>query len=269
MEKKSNENLVNARVNKTKKLAKILQFIPFIRCIILNGSLADGRTKKSSDIDILIISRTGRVFTVRFIVAVITSALMLKRSSNENLNHAGKFCFNYYLTSDFLEIPHHRAEEVNLYCAKNYSQSTLVWGSEKVFHEYCQINTVWMQKYLKMTKSKLSASAQPTRDGQMTNKISNDQSFNRNTFPVEENWVTKQFPTGNIRGKKVGKWWEKRLSGKLGDWFELQTKKIQIWMIEKDGRTWQYPDYIVYNDRELRFHPPRDRNIKLQITNDK
>jgi len=234
VEKESTKNLVNARVNKTKRLAKVLQFVPYIRCVILNGSLAEGGAKPSSDIDILIIARSGRVFTARFIITIITSILGIKRSSSETKNHAGKFCFNYYLTDEFLKIPHNRGEEVDTYCAKNYSQSILVWGEQKIFEEYQETNLEWIKIILPKT----------------------------NKFPAEENAVTKEFPTGNIKGKRVGDWWRERLAGRFGDWFELQVKKLQIFLIEKDGRTWQYPEFIVYNDRELRFHPPSKRNFK-------
>jgi len=239
VEKEATKYLVNARALKTKKLAKILQFFPFIRCVILNGSLAEGRAKKGSDIDILIVAQSGRVFSVRFFIAVLTSILGIKRSSNGTKNHAGKFCFNYYLTDDYLEIPHDRTDIINAYCARNYSQSILVWGDENIFSEYCQVNIDWMQKYLK-------------------SQGINNKSIN--IFPIVENWVTKQFPIGNIRAKRVGQWWERRLSNKFGDWIEIQVKKFQIWLIEKDYRTWKYPNFVVYNDRELRFHPPKNRS---------
>jgi len=245
VEKGSNKYLVNARVNKTKRLAKILQFVPYVRCIILNGSLAEGRAKLSSDIDILIITRSGRVFTTRFIIAIITSALFLKRSSNETKSHSGKFCFNYYLTDEFLEIPHNRGEEVDSYCAKNYSQSILVWGEQKIFEEYQETNLEWMQIIINSSKS-------ISNNHNLKLKINSSKNF-----PIIENIVSKQFPIGDIRGRRVGEWWQGRLIGRFGDWFELQVKKIQIWLIEKDARTWQYPEYIVYNDRELRFHPPK------------
>lgn len=238
MEKEASKNLINARALKTKKMAKVFQFVPFIKCLILNGSLAEGKSKRSSDIDFLIIAKTNRIFTVRFFTGVIGAALGVKRSSRENTNHAGKFCFNYYLTEDFLEIPHDREEEVNLYCAKNYSASILIWGDRQIFNEYYKVNYAWMEKYLHTSKFKFA-------DG----------------FPLKDNFVSKQFPVNNIRGRQIGRRWEKVLSGKFGDWLELQTKRFQIFLIERDKRTWSYPEYIVYNDRELRFHPPKNKTM--------
>ncbi len=78
-------------------------------------------------------------------------------------------------------------------------------------------------------------------------------------FPLQENYVSEQFPVNTIKARRIGGWWERRLTGILGDWFEFQVKRFQIWLIEKDARTWKYQDYIVYNDRELRFHPPKNR----------
>ena len=50
------------------------------------------------------------------------------------------------------------------------------------------------------------------------------------------------------------------LSGRFGDWLERKLKSIQIKKIESDPRTKKYPLLIVYNDRELRFHPPKGQN---------
>jgi len=41
------------------------------------------------------------------------------------------------------------------------------------------------------------------------------------------------------------------------NWLESILKKYQIKKIESDPRTKKYPALIVYNDKELRFHPPK------------
>lgn len=209
-----------------KIMATFLQLVPFLRCVILNGSMAEGRIKFSSDIDILIIAKRGRIFTARFLALLLAKLLGKKRSSDEKKPHNGKFCFNYFLTDNFLIIPHHRDPLTNEYCAKNYSKSVLVWGDQKLFEKFMRINLKWMKKYQ----------------------------------------ISKCSPSFSLSEKKHAKAWattilsEKILSNRFGDIVELGLKNIQLKKINRDPRTKRYPTFIVANDREMRFHLPRGNN---------
>ena len=224
---KSIAKIYNHRLRNLKIMAKLLQLVPFIRCIILNGSMAESKIKKSSDIDLLIIAKRGRIFTCRAAVLFWAYISGLKRSSDRNKNHAGQFCLNYFLTDNFLTIPHNRGEKMDRYCAENYSKSKLIWGDEKIFNKYMSVNAEWMNKYLgKITNHK----------SQITNKyqISNIKLFI---------WIA--------RAK------EYILSKRFGNWVERVLKNIQVKKINQDPRVKKYPQLIVINDKELRFHPPK------------
>ena len=54
---------------------------------------------------------------------------------------------------------------------------------------------------------------------------------------------------------------ESFLKGKTGDRLENKLKNIQTRSIEKDPRTRLYPQLIVYNNREMRFHPPKTSTL--------
>lgn len=213
-------NLVQKRFSKTKKIGRVIARLPFVRSVILNGSLASGGHKKSSDIDILIIAEDGRIFTARFFVNVLAIILGIKRSSNRNKPHAGKFCFNYFLTKSFLRIPTKRGEKIDRYCADNYSKSRYIAGDIELFKKFMLCNDGLFQKYgFKYKKFNIK---------------------NKNYRLKVKNIPSKRIPVLLF-----------------GDWFEGVVKKYQIKRIESDSRTKKYPDLIVYNDKELRFHPPR------------
>jgi predicted nucleotidyltransferase len=230
-----NIELINRRLKRTGRLAVILQWVPFLRCLILNGSLAQGSAKESSDIDILVIAKSGRIYTARFFINSFTSLLGLKRSSKKNKSHGGKFCFNYYLSTNFLIIPINRGKKMDQYCARNYGCSILIWGKQKLFQKFFEENK---ELFSMIQKSKV--------------KSQNCNLKLKTQFPVQI--IHLIFIVGRILEFFLNGWW--------GDRLENWLKKYQIFRIEKDERTKKYPELIVYNDRELRFHPPKNDLLK-------
>ena len=273
--KKNIAKIYSHRLRNLRLMVKLLCFAPFVRCVILNGSMAgdllchlkpaemagegsqylDGEIlrrkapqndrknwiiKPSSDIDILIIAKSGRIYTCRAAVLFWAGLSGLKRSSRSEKTHAGRFCFNYFLTENFLEIPHNRGEKVDKYCAENYSKSVLLWGDQKLFERFMSINLKWMRKYINVTKrpqNYFTERAQKKENSQFV--------FSRNLY---------------IRSRKeLQKIIEIILSKRFGNWLEYTLRNIQIKRIKKDPASKKYPKFIVFNDRELRFHHPKTK----------
>jgi hypothetical protein len=55
----------------------------------------------------------------------------------------------------------------------------------------------------------------------------------------------------------VARIWETILRGRFGDLVESKLKSMQVRRIESSPMTKKYPELIVYNDKEMRFHPPK------------
>ena len=221
---KSIAKIYNHRLNNLKIMAKLLQLVPFIRCVVLNGSMTENKIKRSSDIDLLIIAKRRRIFTCRAHVLFWAYISGLKRSTNEIRGHAGRFCFNYFLTDNFLTIPSGRGEKMDKYCAENYSKSKLIWGDEEIFTKYMTTNLVWMKKFLPQISSHKAVSLYAE---------------NIKLFI----WKAKIL--------------EYILRSSFGDWIERILKNIQVKKIEQDPRAKKYPQLIAISDKELRFHPPK------------
>lgn len=224
--------MTKKRIRVAKIISTLIFWVPFVRCVILNGSLAQGRSKKTSDIDLLIICKSGRIFTARFLSTILVWLTGLKRSSNESKYHGGRICLNYFLTDEFLIIPHNRGEEMDRYCAKNYSQSLLMAGDQIVFEKYIETNHGWMQKYV---------TAQNIRPQTQKMMVSSNQPKAKLVF-------------------------ERLLSGIFGQRIEMWLKGLQINRINNDPRIKKYPHLIVVNDNEMRFHPPKKSNANVKRT---
>ena len=226
-------NLIKNRLFRTRTIGKVIARLPFVRCVVLNGSLASGGHKESSDIDILIIAKAGRIFSARLFVNAFASIFRIKRSKNDSVGHAGKFCFNYFLTQDFLVIPTGRGENMDRYCAKNYSTSQFIAGDVKLYEKFMNTNRSLFERF---NCHPVLPQCHPRLD--------------RGSKKLLYRFRISSLQSGITRGA-LG------MMQLCGDQFESWAKSYQIKKIESDPRTKKYPNLIVYNDRELRFHPPK------------
>ncbi|MEK9156162.1 MAG: nucleotidyltransferase domain-containing protein [Patescibacteria group bacterium] len=248
---------------RTRRICAILQMVPFLRCLILNGSLAQGKARPDSDIDILVIGRDGRIFTARFFILLLSTLLGVKRSSDDAKSHAGKFCFNYFMTTSYLKIPAGRGTAMDRYCAENYSKSVLVWGDKKTFRRFFEENErlfALAQKSkdkdqnhgLKIGMNEICANILRTNLKRVrSSRLIGFTSNNTSRYKPHQD-----FPIYTTMVRLIGIFGEMMLGGRFGDWVERILKKIQIRRIERDPRTARHPNLIVYNDQELLFHPP-------------
>ena len=119
-------NYFEKRLARLKVLGYLLQLAPFVKGVILTGSMTTGSSKKGSDIDLLIITTPKRLYTARLFVTFLTLLTGKKRSVFDK-NPAGKFCLNYYLSEDNLDIlPHDQR------CANFHRYIIRVWDRDGV-----------------------------------------------------------------------------------------------------------------------------------------
>ena len=61
---------------KARKIFWIMQVVPFAKLVMGSGSFSLGNTRKDSDVDLLIIAKKGRIWTVRTFFTLLTSFLV-------------------------------------------------------------------------------------------------------------------------------------------------------------------------------------------------
>lgn len=195
--------------------------------IILTGSFALGAANSRSDIDLMIVAKHGRIYTVRLFANFLAIVFRQKRARNPNIDHSGKFCLNYFIADNYLQIPTGRGHEIDAYCAKNYGRSILLFELGPVFQQFLAKNRALFEKTeMKRNQELLTY------------------------FPIQKTPST-------ILCTIIRSFFEFVLSGSIGNLLERRTAKTQIRSIESDPITKKWPKYIVYNECELRFHPPK------------
>jgi len=123
---------------KAKKIAKFLSLIPFVRMIALTGSLAKKEATADSDIDFFIATKSGRIWTARFLI--VSSLKFLGQYRTED-KIAGKICPNCYQTEDALLVT-----PCNLTIAQEYSQIAPLFEINDTYQKFIKANS-WIKKY--------------------------------------------------------------------------------------------------------------------------
>jgi predicted nucleotidyltransferase len=210
------------RVKNLKVLGYLLQIAPFVRAVILTGSMTIGSTNESSDIDLLIVTKERRLYLARFFVTLLTTLTGLRRTPKTK-NPAGKFCLNYYLTADNLDIRPHTAR-----CARFHRHIIRVWDKDGICERIYRQNQ-WLRSF----------------EPKIVDE--NQIAILKNNFPLDR-WLTLSLIRLPL---------EILLTGKLGNFAEDKFSKWQMSKILNSKTRKDNKKTIVVRKNELRLHPKK------------
>ena len=197
-------------------MAKFLALAPYLRGIFASGSMAINNTDEKSDFDVLVIARSGRLYTCRLFLWLISSLMGTRRKKHEKVA-PDKLCFNHYLTDGSLYIPHE-----SIFNAQTYINLKPVLIRAELIDRFYTAN-LWLNNYV--------YNFRPQKE------------FSRRS--VKPSLCLIVFA-------RLG---EFILDSFLGDWLELFFKKYQQKRINDDPKTHQSGGRVVFGDNELEFHP--------------
>lgn len=209
------------------KRARVFNHVPFVDFAIASGSMAMGTAKETSDFDVIVGVRSGRIFTARFLSIIVTNALRIRATAHDNFenksNSADKICLNHFVTKESYKL----SPPYNEYWKKLYeSLVPLIGDAEKIKLFFEKNDWVDVQK----TKFK---------------------HLNIETFKYS----------------LIRKFLEMILEGRVGDVVEKYLKRYQINRIQRGlNSPNHYKPRIIYSDSELEFHP-NTRRIENYLGN--
>lgn len=134
------DKLANRKWKKFMAIGKYLQFAPYLRAVFASGSLASNNPETKSDFDVFVVIRSGRLYTGRLFLWLISSLLGARRGRFDVIA-PDKLCFNHYLTDDNLEI-----QGRSLYVAQSIANMKPVIFS-KVVLEKIIVSNKWVNSY--------------------------------------------------------------------------------------------------------------------------
>jgi hypothetical protein len=115
-----------------KKYCRIIASFPFVRAILLSGSISKNYMDANSDVDYFIVTEPGRLWLTRALLAAFKRVFLL--------NSRKFFCINYFVDARSLEI-----EEKNIYTAFEIATLIPVYGKE-VCEKFMGRNA-WMKNH--------------------------------------------------------------------------------------------------------------------------
>ncbi|MCB9169832.1 MAG: hypothetical protein H6594_05695 [Flavobacteriales bacterium] len=95
-QRRTDEVRAQARMGKARRMSRLIGAFPFVRGVLLSGSMSKGRLASDGDIDYFVITRPGRLWIARTLLVLFKKVFLL--------NSRRYFCVNYFVDEDHLTI---------------------------------------------------------------------------------------------------------------------------------------------------------------------
>jgi predicted nucleotidyltransferase len=131
----ANNKISVGKINNLLKTVSWLKCVPFVRMIGVTGALAMKNAQAKSDLDILVVLKSGKIWTGRTLVTLMLHFFGKRR---HGLKIADKICLNFFITDQSLEIA-----TKDLFSASEYMFLFPLYGGE-TFKKF-QIKNQWIK----------------------------------------------------------------------------------------------------------------------------
>jgi hypothetical protein len=138
------------RMKTARRMSWLISKFPFIRAILLSGSLSKGFMEADSDIDYFVITHPNRLWFSKTVLMLFKKIFLL--------NSKRIFCINYFITSDNLEI-----QEKNIFTATELSTLIPTFGPS-VYDEFYDKN-IWIRDFYPNYPKRVMDRVLPERRG--------------------------------------------------------------------------------------------------------
>lgn len=211
----SHKKLADQKWKKAKKIFSILSIVPFMRAIFVSGSLAMENSKDDSDIDVIVVAKHSRIWTVRTLMTLLTFLMKVRRHGDKTKD---RICLNHYITDASLKIPFE-----SIYNAESYVHLVNVYrDDEEIFKKFQKENS-WIKNFA----GNFSVS-----------DLGSVRSDRRNKFLIY-----------------IARILELSLSGGAGDYLENIFARFESARIKKDSLYSKPGGRITIDENQLEFHP--------------
>lgn len=124
-----------------KKASKIISFIPSIKMVAVTGSLAMQNSDDNSDIDLMIVTKAGSLWTTRLLSYFVTSLLGVKTRRSGDKKQKDKLCLNMWMDENDLIWHKH-----NIYSAHEIAQIVPLINKNNTYEKFLLKNK-WILSY--------------------------------------------------------------------------------------------------------------------------
>lgn len=132
-------NIEKDLIYKTYKYIKYIKWLPWLLMIWVWNSIAMNNAKKSSDIDLFIVTSNNTMWLNRIIITFIFSLLWVRKTKNK---HAWRFCLSFFVSSSWLDFDNWKQEnDIYLY----YWVLTMIplLDNNNTYNKFIEKNSSW------------------------------------------------------------------------------------------------------------------------------
>lgn len=140
---------------RAKRMARFIGRFPFVRAVMVSGSLSKNCMAPDGDVDYFIVTTPGRLWLARTLLVLYKKTVLL--------NSHRYFCINYFVDEKHLEI-----EEKNRFTATESVTLLPLWGGE-YYARFCRENA-WAWAYFPNLKPRSVAEVPATSRGWIKQK---------------------------------------------------------------------------------------------------
>ena len=216
---------------KWKKFLKIVKFLalaPYLRGVFASGSMAINNTDQESDFDVLVIAKSGRLYTCRLFLWTISSLIGSRRKRDEKIA-PDKLCFNHYLTDGNLELTHQ-----SIFNAQTYVNLKPAMIEPAMVDRFYASN-LWLNDYV----------------------------YN---FKVQKDFVRRSVALPGVF-RFFARTAEFFLDSPFGNSLENILRHLQQKRIKHNPATYEPGGRVIFTERELEFHPRSFERIVIEHYN--
>jgi hypothetical protein len=210
--------------------ANILRYVPFVRAVFICNNLALETVHAESDVDVCIVTRSGRIWIARLLATLFLRIMRIARTRYRSID---KVCLSFYVTDVALDMSKITLGSPDIYLMYWVRSLVPLYDPDNVYGMLQQKNS-WIIPYIRTIEEKILSS----------------------TFRVDQ-------PTG-IFGA-ITRSCEQMWGGRIGDLIEIQAKELQKAKMkfrfesirdEPDSR-------VIVSDDMLKFHE-NDRRVQYR-----
>lgn len=125
------------------KAAKLLSLIPNIKMIAVTGSLAMGNSLPESDIDLMVITKEGTLWTTRLFAYLFTRLFRIQTRKPKDKQQQDKLCLNIWMDENDLSW---NKKDRNIYTAHEIAQIVPLINKEETYEKFIGQNK-WILNY--------------------------------------------------------------------------------------------------------------------------
>lgn len=129
------------KIEIAKRAAKFLSRIPTVKLVAVTGSLAMNNSGADGDIDLLVITKTGTLWTTRLLCYFLVNLLGVPFRHAGRREESDRLCMNMWFDENYLAWP--RGDQ-NIYTAHEISQVVPLVNKNKTYERF-----IWQNRWVK------------------------------------------------------------------------------------------------------------------------